>query len=81
MTQHRKVIDAREAWLDGISLEASQVLAKLKHREIKGITLTAREKSMEELCSGYIYMLSLCKDYGLFDSDDPFNLFKKETLH
>lgn len=76
-----KVIDSREAWLDSICLDASQVLAKLKHREISGITLSPKEKNMSELCSGYIYMLQLCKEYGLFDSDDPFNLFNKETLH
>jgi len=26
-------------------------------------------------------MLQLTKEYGLFESDDPFNLFNKETLH
>ena len=76
-----KVINTRVAWLDTISLEAIQVLARLKTRETDGITPTAREEKLMEICSGYIYMLNLCKEHGLFDSDDPFNLFDNETLH
>ena len=76
-----KVIDSRDAWLDGICLQAEEILTKLKHREVSGITLNQSEKDIAELCSAYLYMRQICKDYGIFDSDDPFNLFNKETLH
>jgi len=76
-----KVIDSRTVWLDSICLQAEEVLTKLKQREVKGITLNQSEKNMAELCSAYLYMLQVCKEYGIFDSDDPFNLFNKETLH
>ena len=76
-----KVIDKRLVWLEGICLQAEDVLTRLKQREVAGITLTTREENMAELCSAYLYMLQLTKEYGLFDSDDPFNLFNKETLH
>ena len=81
MAQPPKVIDRRVAWLDGVSLEAVEILAKIQHEAINGITLSEHQKNMSELCSGYLYLLKLSKDYGLFDSDDPFNLFEKETLH
>ena len=71
-----KVIDRRVAWLDAVSIDVVDVLAKLTHRK-----LTGHEESMSELCSGYLYLLKLAKEHGLFDSDDPFNLFDKETLH
>ena len=76
-----KVIDKREAWLDGVSIEAAAVLAKLEKRKYKGITLNEGDETMINLCGGYLYMLELIKKHGLFDSDDPFNLFNKETLH
>ena len=76
-----KMIDKRQAWLDGVSVEAMAVLSKLTKRTKAGITLSDKEDMMLELCSGYLYMLRLCKEEGLFDSDDPFNLFNKETLH
>jgi|TARA_R100001460_G_scaffold82097_1_gene123098 hypothetical protein len=76
-----KMIDKRQAWLDGVSVEAMAVVSKLTKRTKAGITLSDREDMMLELCSGYLYMLTLCKEEGLFDSDDPFNLFNKETIH
>ena len=76
-----KVIDKREAWLDGISIVAAVVLAKLEKRKYNGITLNEGDETMINLCGGYLYMLELIKKHGLFDSDDPFNLFNKETLH
>lgn len=76
-----KVIDKRVVWLEGICLQAEDILTRIKRREIAGITLTTREENMAELCSAYLYMLQLTKEYGLFESDDPFNLFNKETLH
>ena len=81
MAHPPKVIDRRVAWLDGVSLEAVEILAKIQHEAINGGTLSEHQKNMTELCSGYLYLLKLSKDYGLFDSDDPFNLFEKETLH
>ena len=76
-----KVIDRRVAWLDAVSVDVVEVLAKLTHRKPSGVELTKHEESMSELCSGYLYLLKLAKEHGLFDSDDPFNLFEKETLH
>ena len=76
-----KVIDKREAWLDGVSIEAAAVLAKLEKRKYNGITLNEGDETMINLCGGYLYMLELIKKHGLFDSDDPFNLFNKETIH
>ena len=76
-----KVIDRRGAWLDAVSVDVVEVLAKLTHRKLSGVELTKHEESMSELCSGYLYLLKLAKEHGLFDSDDPFNLFEKETLH
>ena len=76
-----KVIDRRVAWLDAVSIDVVDVLAKLTHRKLNGVELTKHEESMSELCSGYLYLLKLAKEHGLFDSDDPFNLFDKETLH
>ena len=76
-----KVIDKRVVWLDGLSLHAAEVLKKLKVREINGITPSESEKEIVELCGGFLYLLELSKEYGLFDSEDPFNLFEQETLH
>ena len=76
-----KVIDRRVVWLDGLSLHAAEVLKKLKVREINGITPSESEKEIVELCGGFLYLLELSKEYGLFDSEDPFNLFEQETLH
>ena len=81
MAQPPKVIDRRVAWLDAVSVDVVEVLAKLTHRKLSGVELTKHEESMSELCSGYLYLLKLAKEHGLFDSDDPFNLFEKETLH
>ena len=67
--------------LDGLSIEAAAVLAKRKKRKYNGITLNEGDETMINLCGGYLYMLELIKKHGLFDSDDPFNLFNKETLH
>ena len=41
----------------------------------------APETNIIDLCGGYLYLLELAKEHGLFESDDPFNLFEKETLH
>ena len=76
-----KVIDRRELWLDGVSIDATKTLSKLQNRRMSGITLSEKEEEACELATGYLYLLRLCKDYGMFDSDDPFNLFEKETLH
>ena len=76
-----KVIDRREIWLDGVSIDATKTLSKLQNRRISGITLSEKEEEACELATGDLYLLRLCKDYGMFDSDDPFNLFEKETLH
>ena len=76
-----KVIDKRVVWLDGLSLHAAEVLKKLKVREINGITPSEAEKEIVDLCGGFLYLLELSKEYGLFDSEDPFNLFEQETLH
>jgi hypothetical protein len=76
-----KVIDRREIWLDGVSLDATRTLSKLQNRKLNGITLSEKEEEACELATGYLYLLQLCKEYGMFDSDDPFNLFQKETLH
>jgi hypothetical protein len=76
-----KVIDRREIWLDEVSIEAIKTLSKLQNRKVNGITLSKKEQETCELASGYLYLLRLCKEYDMFDSDDPFNLFNKETLH
>jgi len=76
-----KVIDRREIWLDSISTHAVEVLKNGQIREERGITRTQRDRDLLDLCGGYIYLLELAKEHGLFDSDDPFNLFNKETLH
>ena len=76
-----KVIDKREIWLDGLALQAADVLKRFQKREINGITPTNTETDIMDLCGGYLYLLELAKDHGLFESEDPFNLFEKETLH
>ena len=76
-----KVRDRRAVWLEGLSLQAADVLKKLQTRQVNGITPTNAETDIIDLCGGYLYLLQLAKEHGLFDSDDPFNLFEKETLH
>jgi hypothetical protein len=76
-----KVIDRREVWLDSVKIDAVKLLTTLQSRRLDGITLSEKEEEICELTSGYLYLLQLCKEYGMFDSDDPFNLFNKETLH
>lgn len=76
-----KVIDKREAWLDGLSMYAIEHLRNAERREERGLTRTQREREYMDLCGGYLYLLQLAKEYGMFESDDPFNLFNKETLH
>jgi len=76
-----KVIDRREIWLDSILTHAVEVLKNGQIREERGITRTQRDRDLLDLCGGYIYLLELAKEHGLFDSEDPFNLFNKETLH
>tara|TARA_R110001599_G_C11845912_1_gene619988 strand:+ start:105 stop:347 length:243 start_codon:yes stop_codon:yes gene_type:complete len=76
-----KVIDKREMWLEGLGLQAADVLKRFQKREINGITPTNTETDIMDLCGGYLYLLELAKDHGLFESEDPFNLFEKETLH
>jgi hypothetical protein len=76
-----KVIDKREAWLDGLSMYAIEQLRNAERREDRGLTRTQRERDYMDLCGGYLYLLQLAKEYGMFESDDPFNLFNKETLH
>tara|TARA_R100001443_G_scaffold82036_2_gene89057 strand:+ start:883 stop:1128 length:246 start_codon:yes stop_codon:yes gene_type:complete len=76
-----KVIDRREVWLDAVSIDAADMLARLQNRKLNGVTLSDREEDLCEITTGYLYLLRLCKEYGMFDSDDPFNLFEKETLH
>ena len=76
-----KVIDRRQVWLDAVSIDAANILARLQNRKLNGITLSDKEEDLCELTTGYLYLLKLCKEYGMFDSDDPFNLFEKETLH
>ena len=58
-----------------------KTLSKLQNRRISGITLSETEEEACELATGYLYLLQTCKEHGMFDSDDPFNLFEKETLH
>ena len=77
----RKVIDRRVIWLEGLSLHAAEVLKKLHARQINGVDRTETEEDIIDLCGGYLYLLELSKEHGLFDSDDPFKLFEKETLH
>tara|TARA_R100000231_G_C5310113_1_gene160174 strand:+ start:314 stop:556 length:243 start_codon:yes stop_codon:yes gene_type:complete len=76
-----KVIDRRQVWLDAVSIDAADMLARLQNRKLNGVTLSDREEDLCEITTGYLYLLKLCKEYGMFDSDDPFNLFEKETLH
>mgnify|MGYP000844837817 CR=1 FL=1 len=81
MTEQRKVIDRRVIWLEGLSIHAATVLKKLQTRQEDGISPTEAETDVIDLCGGYLYLLQLAKEHGLFDSDDPLNLFEKETLH
>jgi hypothetical protein len=76
-----RVIDKREIWLDVLSEHATEVLQNARTREERGLTRTQRERDLLDLCGGYLYLLQLAKEHGLFDSEDPFNLFNKETLH
>ncbi len=76
-----KVIDKREIWLDEVSIEAIRILSKMQNRKLNGLTLSDDDRDFRDVASGYVYLLKLCKEYGLFESDDPFNLFDKETLH
>tara|TARA_R110000796_G_scaffold154009_3_gene270616 strand:- start:1133 stop:1375 length:243 start_codon:yes stop_codon:yes gene_type:complete len=76
-----RVIDKREIWLDALSEHATEVIQNARTREERGLTRTQRERDLLDLCGGYLYLLQLAKEYGLFDSEDPFNLFNKETLH
>ena len=76
-----KVIDRREVWLEGVYMYDVEVLSKLQNRKVNGISLSEKEQDLCELATGYLYLLRLCKEYGMFDSDDPFNVFEKETLH
>jgi len=76
-----RVIDKRELWLDVLSEHATEVLQNARTREERGLTRTQRERDLLDLCGGYLYLLQLAKEHGLFDSEDPFNLFNKETLH
>ena len=76
-----RVIDKREIWLDALSEHATEVLQNARTREERGLTRTQRERDLLDLCGGYLYLLQLAKEHGLFDSEDPFNLFNKETLH
>ena len=57
-----KVIDRREIWLDGVSIDATKTLSKLQNRRISGITLSEKEEEACELATGYLYLLRLCKD-------------------
>jgi hypothetical protein len=56
-------------------------LKKLQTRQVNGNNSIYAESEIIDLCGGYLYLLQLAKEHGLFDSDDPFNLFEKETLH
>ncbi len=76
-----KVIDRRVVWLEGLSLHAAEVLKRLHARQLNGVDPTETETDIIDLCGGYLYLLQLSKEHGLFDSDDPFELFEKETLH
>lgn len=76
-----RVIDKREIWLDALSEHATEVIQNARTREERGLTRTQRERDLLDLCGGYLYLLQLAKEHGLFDSEDPFNLFNKETLH
>ena len=67
--------------LMGLALQAADVLKRFQKREINGITPSNTETDIMDLCGGYLYLLELAKDHGLFESEDPFNLFEKETLH
>ena len=64
-----------------MSEHAAEVLQNARTREERGLTRTQRERDLLDLCGGYLYLLQLAKEHGLFDSEDPFNLFNKETLH
>jgi len=81
MTEQRRVIDRRVIWLEGLSIHAATVLKKLQTRQSEGIDPTEAETDVIDLCGGYLYLLQLAKEHGLFDSDDPLNLFEKEILH
>ena len=52
-----RVIDKREVWLDGLSLQCADVLRNAQVREERGLTRTQRERDLLDLCGGYLYLL------------------------
>ena len=52
-----KVIDRREIWLDGVSIDATKTLSKLQNRRISGITLSEKEEEACELATGLFVLI------------------------
>ena len=76
-----KRVDVRKAWLDETAMTTTKYLSKLHNKSKVGNPMTEAEKDFATVSGAYLYLLNLCNEHGLFDEDDPYKLFKNETLH
>ena len=69
-------------WLEDVGDMCISTLDRLNAKVKKGIDTTHEDKVMQDVCLGYLFLLSVCNDEGVFfKAGLSDNLKRNVTLH
>tara|TARA_R110002012_G_scaffold295525_2_gene492131 strand:- start:192 stop:416 length:225 start_codon:yes stop_codon:yes gene_type:complete len=69
-------------WLEDVGDMCISTLDRLNAKVQKGMDITHEDKVMQDVCLGYLLMLSICNDEGVFvQAGLSDNLRRNITLH
>ena len=69
-------------WLEDVGDMCISTLDRLNAKVQQGIDITHEDKVMQDVCLGYLFMLGVCNDEGVFrQAGLSDNLRRNVTLH
>jgi hypothetical protein len=71
----------KEAWLEGVAITCSSTLSLLNKKAEANREISDDDQIVSEICMGYLYLLHLAHEEGVFTEDTLLGKPFKRTLH
>jgi len=68
--------NTRDIWIDTLLNTSERILKHLTKKE----ELNKRERELQDLCAGFIYLHGICEDKEMLNEPDT-ELFENVTIH
>ncbi len=71
-----------ENWLEDVGDICISTLDRLNAKAERGLPMTHQDKTSRDICLGYLFLLSICENEGIFNTEGISGNYKKNmTIH